>query len=51
VNNLFGTIGGLGMGLFTFDWAAISDIGSPLVVPVCLVHMPITIHNTHHKMS
>ena len=51
VNNLFGTIGGLGMGLFTFDWVAISAIGSPLVTPVCRVDMPITIHNTDHKMS
>jgi len=49
VNNLFGTISGLGMGLFTFDWVAISAIGSPLVTPVCRVDMPITIHNTDHK--
>jgi hypothetical protein len=40
INSLFGTIGGLGMGLFTFDWVAISAIGSPLVIPVCLVHIP-----------
>jgi len=51
VNNLFGTISGLGMGLFTFDWVAISAIGSPLVIPVGLVVMPITIRNTNHKMS
>lgn len=34
VNSLFGTISGLGMGLLTFDWAQISFLGSPLVVPV-----------------
>ncbi|KAI9462332.1 OPT-domain-containing protein [Lactarius psammicola] len=33
VNSLFGSISGLGMGLFTFDWVMISAIGSPLVVP------------------
>jgi OPT family small oligopeptide transporter len=33
VNSLFGSIGGLGMGLFTFDWGMISLMGSPLVVP------------------
>jgi OPT oligopeptide transporter protein len=38
VNSLFGTLSGLGMGLFTFDWAAVSVLGSPLVVPVCLIH-------------
>ena len=36
VNSLFGSISGLGMGLFTFDWVAVSMIGSPLVAPVCL---------------
>lgn len=36
VNTLFGTSTGLGMGIFTFDWAQISWIGSPLVSPVCL---------------
>jgi OPT oligopeptide transporter protein len=35
VNSLFGTISGLGMGLITLDWTAVSLIGSPLVVPVC----------------
>lgn len=34
VNALFGTNSGLGMGIFTFDWAMISYIGSPLVTPV-----------------
>jgi OPT family oligopeptide transporter len=34
VNNLFGVDSGLGMGLLTFDWAMISYVGSPLVVPV-----------------
>jgi OPT family small oligopeptide transporter len=33
VNALFGTNSGLGMGIFTFDWAMISYIGSPLVTP------------------
>lgn len=33
VNSLFGSISGLGMGLFTFDWVMVSAIGSPLVVP------------------
>lgn len=34
VNQLFGVESGLGMGIFTFDWAMISAIGSPLAVPV-----------------
>jgi hypothetical protein len=34
VNSLFGTLSGLGMGVFTFDWSMISYIGSPLVTPV-----------------
>jgi hypothetical protein len=51
VNSLFGSISGLGMGLFTFDWVAISAIGSPLVIPVCLVDMTVTIRNANHKMS
>jgi len=33
VNQLFGTVSGLGMGLVTFDWAQISWIGSPLMIP------------------
>ncbi|KAI0257320.1 OPT-domain-containing protein [Lactifluus subvellereus] len=33
VNSLFGTISGLGMGILTLDWAAVTEIGSPLVVP------------------
>lgn len=40
VNSLFGSISGLGMGLLSFDWVAISAIGSPLVVPVCSVLYP-----------
>lgn len=35
VNSLFGTSTGLGMGFLTFDWAMISYVVSPLVVPVC----------------
>jgi len=34
VNQLFGIQSGLGMSVITFDWAMISAIGSPLVVPV-----------------
>jgi OPT family oligopeptide transporter len=34
VNQLFGTLSGLGMGILTFDWAMISYVGSPLVTPV-----------------
>ncbi|KAG8832746.1 hypothetical protein FRC17_000756 [Serendipita sp. 399] len=33
VNNLFGTVTGLGMGFITFDWAQITWIGSPLMIP------------------
>ncbi|KAG9036498.1 hypothetical protein FRB95_008796 [Tulasnella sp. JGI-2019a] len=33
VNQLFGVISGLGMGILTFDWNQISYIGSPLMVP------------------
>ena len=40
VNSLFGSISGLGMGLFTFDWNAISAVGSPLVIPVSPLAMP-----------
>jgi OPT family oligopeptide transporter len=36
VNQLFGSMSGLGWGILTFDWAMISFIGSPLVTPVCL---------------
>lgn len=34
VNTLFGYQTGLGMGFLTFDWAMISYVGSPLVIPV-----------------
>ncbi|GAA5863764.1 hypothetical protein JCM8547_006058 [Rhodosporidiobolus lusitaniae] len=33
VNQLFGVSSGLGMGLLTFDWAQISYVVSPLIVP------------------
>ncbi|KAG8851135.1 hypothetical protein FRB96_009476 [Tulasnella sp. 330] len=33
VNQLFGTVSGLGMSLITFDWAQIAYIGSPLATP------------------
>lgn len=37
-NQLFGTSSGLGMGVFTFDWAMIAYVGSPLVTPVRFIH-------------
>ena len=40
VNQLFGTMTGLGMSILTFDWSMISYIGSPLVTPVSL-HVPL----------
>ena len=33
VNQLFGTVSGLGMSVFTFDWGQIAYIGSPLATP------------------
>ncbi len=33
VNQLFGTVSGLGMSILTFDWAQITYIGSPLATP------------------
>ncbi|KIO27768.1 hypothetical protein M407DRAFT_7102 [Tulasnella calospora MUT 4182] len=33
VNQLFGTVTGLGMGLLTFDWNQVAYIKSPLVIP------------------
>ncbi|KZT36342.1 small oligopeptide transporter [Sistotremastrum suecicum HHB10207 ss-3] len=33
VNQLFGTVSGLGMSLITFDWSQITYIGSPLATP------------------
>lgn len=33
VNQLFGTVSGLGMSVVTFDWAQIAYIGSPLATP------------------
>jgi hypothetical protein len=33
VNQLFGTVSGLGMSLITFDWNQIAYIGSPLATP------------------
>ena len=44
INVLFGTSTGIGMGIFTFDWAMISSIANPLIIPVgptfyfCLVY-------------
>ena len=37
VNSLFGGVSGLGMSGISFDWSMISQLGSPLVVPVCSV--------------
>jgi OPT family small oligopeptide transporter len=33
VNQLFGTVSGLGMSILTFDWSQIAYIGSPLAYP------------------
>ncbi|CEH15016.1 Sexual differentiation process protein ISP4 [Ceraceosorus bombacis] len=33
INTLFGTVGGMGLSVLTFDWSQISYIGSPLVAP------------------
>jgi len=33
VNQLFGTVSGLGMGVITFDWNQIAWLGSPLMNP------------------
>lgn len=33
VNQLFGTVSGLGMGILTFDWNQIAYIGSPMMFP------------------
>lgn len=33
VNQLFGVVSGLGMGILTFDWNQIAFIGSPLMIP------------------
>ena len=51
VNTLFGSVSGLGMGLVTFDWVAISNVGSPLVIPVSPVVMYTTIRNAHYRRS
>ncbi|KIO29065.1 hypothetical protein M407DRAFT_228715, partial [Tulasnella calospora MUT 4182] len=40
VNQLFGTVTGLGMSGLTFDWSQISFVGNPLVMPWwALVHL------------
>ena len=49
INTLFGTNTGLGMGILTFDWAIISIVNNPLIVPVghvsfLLVSLLIPIH-------
>ena len=37
INSLFGGVSGLGMSGISFDWAMISQLGSPLAIPVCSV--------------
>ena len=49
VNSLFGTISGLGMGLVTLDWAQITTVGNPLVIPVCFLYARVQ-HKTHRSM-
>ena len=44
VNQLFGTMSGLGMGVLTFDWAMIGYVGSPLVTPVSIFLAPCIVH-------
>ena len=44
VNQLFGYQSGLGMGFITFDWAMISFVGSPLVIPVRILLLSIKNH-------
>ena len=51
VNSLFGSISGFGMGLFTFDWAAISAFGSPLVIPVSLLGIPHSDNAQHSRRN
>lgn len=52
INQLFGYQTGLGMGFLTFDWSMISYIGSPLVVPVRIVSLQMTILQcAHHEFS
>lgn len=48
VNSLFGTISGFGMGIFTLDWSAVTEVSNPLVVPVCPVDAPE--HNTGNSL-
>jgi hypothetical protein len=40
VNQLFGTLSGLGMSVLTLDWAVVSYMGSPLVTPVRIQIFP-----------
>jgi len=51
VNSLFGSISGFGMGLFTFDWAAVSALGSPLVIPVSLLGIPHSDNTQHSRQN
>lgn len=46
VNSLFGTVSGFGLGLLTFDWAQITTLGNPLVIPVCFFIRPRTTQHT-----
>ncbi len=52
VNQLFGYSSGLGMGFFTFDWAMISYVGSPLVIPVSnRLSIPFYQHQLNHLFT
>ena len=51
MNSLFGSISGFGMGLFTFDWTAISALGSPLVIPVSLLSIPHSDNAQHSQQD
>jgi hypothetical protein len=51
VNNLFGSLSGLGMGLLTFDWAQVTTFGNPLVVPVRSVHSSSTAYEIHYLVA
>ena len=62
VNQLFGTVSGLGMSVLTMDWAVISNwwMGSPLVTPVRIlqsslrfsilsIHSKVVVAGEHHR--
>ena len=51
VNSMFGSLSGLGMGLVSFDWVQISNIGSPLVNPVSLLGTPYSDNTQHSRQN